>query len=200
MSALNWTHDPKLKSWVVAANEPDTDFPIQNLPFGIFRALGREARAGIAIGDQIFDLEAALAAGLFTHDAQYAVAATAGGSLNGLLELGTEPASVLRDRIAQILSVSADQSDRQKAEKLLVSMSEAEMLRPFDVTDFTDYSCSRHHIGRLSKGRPWPALQYLPIGYNGRRSSVQICGRDVRRPNGQSVYPVGSGDTAQILP
>jgi fumarylacetoacetase len=101
---LNETHDPARRSWIAAANLPDTDFPIQNLPLGVFRE-GGTTRAGVAIGDHIFDLAAALDLGFFAAEAATAARAAARDSLNTLMALGPRSASVLRARLSDLLRI-----------------------------------------------------------------------------------------------
>src|SRR5215831_19036935 len=103
MSAIDETHDPRRESWVTSA-KGHTEFPIQNLPFGIFSPPGGVPRGGVAIGDMIFDLKAALEAGLFTGEAARATEAAAGASLNPLMALGSAPRIALRQRLSALLS------------------------------------------------------------------------------------------------
>jgi fumarylacetoacetase len=187
---LNETHDPSRRSWVPSANQPNTDFPIQNLPLGIFRKDGI-ARGGVAIGDRIFDLAAALDLGLFSGDAANAARAAAGDSLNPLMALGAGLSSALRSRLSDLLRVDGPERTRVEshADRLLISMSSAEMLLPAKIGNFTDFVCSTFHAQRAVR-KPLdsplaPALCYLPVAYHGRASSVRISGEDVRRPRGQ---------------
>jgi len=187
---LNETHDSSRKSWVVSANHPDTDFPIQNLPLGIFRE-GRTARAGVAIGDRIFDLAAALDLGFFTDEAATAARAAAGGSLNALMALGPRPASMLRARLSDLLRIDSAERARVEshADRLLVPMSSVEMLLPAKIGNFTDFVCSTFHaqraVRKLLDSPLAPALCYMPVAYHGRASSVRISGEEIRRPHGQ---------------
>src|SRR5579885_2081644 len=122
MQHLNETHDVNRKSWVASANAPDTDFPIQNLPFGMFSIVGCKPQGGIAIGDQIFDLKAALDAGLFIGRAAEAARFAAGSKLNPLMDAGNNFASALRHRVSDLLSEGGRDSDKARAaaDKLLV--------------------------------------------------------------------------------
>jgi fumarylacetoacetase len=184
MATLNATHDPARKSWVESANAADCDFPIQNLPLGVFRKGGGKAQGGIAIGDQILDLAAALKAGLFSGAAAEAAQAAAGETLNSLMALGNEHASALRARVSDLLR--ADSADKRKVETLLVPMSAVQMVLPAKIGSFTDYLCSVDHTKRMSQtGDMPPAFKSLPIAYHSRASSVRISGEPVRRPNGQ---------------
>jgi fumarylacetoacetase len=194
---LNETHDPNRRSWVLSANRPETDFPIQNLPIGIFRE-GGVTRGGVAIGDCIFDLAAALELGCLSGEAEIAARAATGDTLNLLMALGPRPASVLRARLSDLLRV--DGPERTKAEshanRLLVPTSSAELLLPVRVGNFTDFVCSTFHAQRVAK-KPLdsalaPVLCYMPVAYHGRASSVRISGEEVRRPHGQFKEPDGT--------
>ncbi|MGA0597490.1 fumarylacetoacetase [Enterovirga sp. CN4-39] len=184
---LDATHDPALRSWAASAND-HPDFPIQNLPFGIFSRHGGAPRAGVAIGDEIFDIHAALAEGLFDGEARRAAEAAAGSTLNGFLALGPGPRKALRARLSEILA--AGSADRIKAEPLLSWASECTLHMPARVGDYTDFYAGIHHAMNVGKQfRPdnplLPNYKYVPIGYHGRASSIGVSGGDVRRPNGQ---------------
>ena len=191
MTKLNETHDPTRQSWVPAANQTNTDFPIQNLPHGIFRDAGI-ARGGVAIGDRIFDLAAGLEKGLFSGEAAEAARAASGATLNPLMALGSRPASILRARLSDLLR--ADGPERARVEphaaRLLIPMSVAEMLVPANIINFTDFVCSTFHAQRAVKqplNSPLlPVLCHMPVAYHGRASSVRVSGEAVRRPRGQS--------------
>jgi len=194
---LNETHDPARRSWILTANRPDTDFPIQNLPLGVFRE-GGTTRAGVAIGDRIFDLAAALDLGFFAAEAATAARAAAGDSLNTLMALGPRSASVLRARLSDLLRIDGPERNRVEshADRLLVPMSSAEMLLPGKVGNFTDFVCSTFHAQRAVR-KPLdsplaPVLCYMPVAYHGRASSVRISGEEVRRPHGQFKDPDGT--------
>jgi fumarylacetoacetase len=187
---LNETHDPSRRSWVPSANQPDTDFPIQNLPFGTFREAGI-TRGGVAIGDNIFDLSAALRLGLFSGESEVAARAASGDSLNPLMALGSRAASVLRARVSDLLRIEGPERARTESSvnRLLVPMSSAEMLLPARIGDFTDFVCSTFHAQRVVR-KPLdsplaPALCYMPVAYHGRASSVRVSGEPVRHPHGQ---------------
>jgi fumarylacetoacetase len=171
---LDETHNPALKSWVESANDLTTDFPIQNLPFGVFRRAASEetARIGVAIGDQIFDLAAA---DLIRADA-----------LNELMTLGNSAATELRREVSRRL-----RTDAEPLPALLVPMREAEMFLPAHIGDYTDFYASISHATNVgSMFRPdnplLPNYKWLPIGYHGRASSVVVSGAPIRRPHGQT--------------
>jgi fumarylacetoacetase len=198
----NATHDPARRSWLASANLEGCDFPIQNLPFGCFQSGGGAPRCGVAIGDYIFDLRAGLSAGLFDGDAQTAAEAASGTDLAALLALGNGPASVLRRRLSDLLLDGGEWQSRAEplAADLLVPQSAATMLLPMPVRQFSDMCASTFHIGRHrgvdSNGEPAcpPVFRTLPVGYDGRASSVVVSGSPVRRPNGSWEPRPGSGE------
>jgi fumarylacetoacetase len=195
---LNETHRADLRSWVESANNTDTDFPIQNLPFGVFRRDGEMPRAGVAIGDQIFDLTAALKAGLFQGEAESAARLAAVPPLNSLMAAEPRLHAALRRRLSQLLAANNADSGRLAAmsSSLLVPMADAHLELPCAIGSFTDFLTSIYHTergGRVTRPEsPVPApFRYLPIAYNGRATSVRASGEPVRRPNGQRRTPDG---------
>ncbi|MBS0495569.1 MAG: fumarylacetoacetate hydrolase family protein, partial [Proteobacteria bacterium] len=191
MSTLNETHDPALKSWVESANHEGGDFPIQNLPFGVFRRRGfSEAwRGGVAIGDQILDMRAAHAAGVITTDA---AAAAGEASLNRLMGMGPAAWSALRLALSRALRRGAAQADALRA--CLVPQSEAEYTVPARIGDYADFYTSIHHATNIGRQfRPdnplLPNYKWIPIGYHGRSSSITVSGQDFHRPRGQTMPP-----------
>jgi fumarylacetoacetase len=195
---VNRTHDPKRTSWVESAKGP-TDFPIQNLPFGLFRRRASEdtPRVGVAIGDQILDLTAAQAAAVgFGNKAARAVEACAAPSLNPLMALGREHWTELREAIGAILESDspAYRKNRRLGEQILVPMTEAELFVPAEVGDYSDFYASVHHATNVgSMFRPdnplLPNYKWIPIGYHGRASSIVVSGTPVHRPHGQIKAP-----------
>jgi fumarylacetoacetase len=203
MIALNPTHDPARRSWLASANRTDADFPIQNLPLGMF-SLPREGEAalprpGVAIGDQVVDLRALDAAGLLTGaaaDAVRAVAPTDRG-LNGMLALGNAPASALRAQLSELLRAGGAAGLRQCAAKLLYPQSETRMHLPCCIGDYTDFLTSYPHTERHGRFKGLadpvpPVFHSLPVAYHGRASSIRVAGTPVRRPNGQWKAADGS--------
>jgi fumarylacetoacetase len=186
---LNETHDPRRRSWVESANDPRGDFPIQNLPFGIFRSDACTApRAGVAIGDRVLDLTAAREAGLFRGvAAEPAEAATSTPTLNALMGMPSAAVSALRARISDLLSSDGIDASavRRAAATLLRPMDSVEMCLPAEIGDYTDFSCSYTHMGAMRSGEPAPTFFQFPIGYHGRASSIRPSGSPVRRPVGQ---------------
>jgi len=194
-SGINKTHDPRLKSWVETANQTDADFPIQNLPFGVFQRKGADETAGvgIAIGDQILDLSVCREARLF--DGQAYTAALAGDipSLNSLMGLGREYWSALRERVSELLSdgSSMDGDTRDIVRGALVPMADAAMHMPATVGDYTDFYASIYHAanvgGMFRPDNPLlPNYKHIPIAYHGRASSLCVSGTPVVRPHGQT--------------
>jgi fumarylacetoacetase len=186
---LNTTHDPARRSWVQSANSADTDFPIQNLPFGVFDD-GRGARGGVALGDEIIDVAALVHSGLLTGEAAHAASRA---SLLALFEQPREAVSALRACLSELYRQGAS-GDRTLSKAALVPMASAKILLPAKPTAFTDFCTSADHILRMAAngGRPpQPAWATLPVAYNGRASSVATSGTPVIRPVGQFV-PRGS--------
>ena len=183
------THDPARRSFVETANLARAEFPLQNLPFGIFRrARDKTGRGGVAIGDQIFDLTAAREAGLFSGLAERAAAAAGGPKLNALMALGNRAAAALRSRLCNLLD--ADGPERKKvegmADRLLVPMSQAATELPVAIGNFTDFLTSSFHRERLAPSRVVGAnFKSMPIAYHSRASSVRVGGETIARPHGQ---------------
>jgi len=191
---LNETHDPARVSWIESANVRTADFPIQNLPFGIFRRAGEAFRGGVAIGEYIFDMKAACEAELFTGKAKAAASAASGSELNQLLALGPEHWSALRRRLSELLSTTNEEIQRLPAlrERIVIPMSDAELSIAVRIGSFTDFLCSLDHTIRSRMGAPPPAFHYMPIAYNSRATSVRLSGEVVVRPNGQFKTSDGS--------
>ena len=201
MSGLNETHDPALTSWVETANRPDTDFPLQNLPFGVFRRADKSEpfRGGVAIGDQILDLAAAQKAGVFSGDAAVAAAQCTGPALNPFMAMGREAWSTLRLALSRSLREGSPSQGRLAA--CLVPQAQAEHAVPAQIGDFTDFYASIHHattVGRLFRpDNPLlPNYKWVPIGYHGRGSSIGVSGQAFARPLGQLMPP---GAAAPVL-
>jgi fumarylacetoacetase len=191
MTKLNATHDPARRSWVESANQPGCDFPIQNLPFGVF-SHGGQKRAGVAVGDRIVDLQAALDANLLDGDAAAAVRATAGGQMNGLMALEQRYVSALRAQLSDLLRTDSPKLTQARAAegKILVAMADVKMELPCNIGDYTDFLTSKHHTERHGRFKglkdPLPAaFKSLPVAYHGRASSIRVSGASVVRPNGQ---------------
>jgi len=194
MTQSNETHDPALRSWVASANQVGTDFPIQNLPFAVFRRQGstEEWRGGVAIGDQIVDLVAVTRAGVFTGGAAQAAQAGAQDKLNALMALGQGASSALRLALSRGLRQSSAQQSALQA--CLVPQAEAEYDVPARIGDYTDFYTSVYHATNIGKQfRPdnplLPNYKWVPIGYHGRASSIGVSGQAFSRPKGQLKKP-----------
>jgi fumarylacetoacetase len=183
---LNETHDPARRSFVESANASGTDFPIQNLPFGIFRpAPGQVPRVGVAIGDQIVDVAAAGAA--FDGPAAEAAKACSAATLNQLMSLGPQAWSALRLTLSRALST---QNGDESIVRHLTAMAQAEILLPVAVPNFTDFFASVFHAtnaGRMFRPDSplMPNYKYVPVAYHSRASSVRVSGTAFKRPRGQ---------------
>ena len=193
MIDINETHDPNRRSWFESANAADCDFPIQNLPFGVFRHPMGDPRGGIAIGDCILDVAAA--ADFLTGLSARAASACKAPTLNGLMALGPHAWSTLRRDLSRLLSTQS--SDwRHRIEPLLTPMHEAELLLPVAIPNFTDFYASVFHATNAGRFfRPdnplMPNYKYVPVAYHSRASSIRVSGTPVVRPKGQ----IKPGDT-----
>lgn len=181
---------PLKKSWVTSANSADHPFPLNNLPYGVFSTTDSDPRCGVAIGDMILDLQAAEAAGLVDmgEEALFELP-----FWNEFMEEGPAVWASLRNRLIALLQEGAE--EQKKVEACLVPMADAEMHMPFMVSEYTDFYAGRHHatnVGTMFRGAENalpPNWLHIPIGYNGRASSVVVSGTDVRRPWGQLKGP-----------
>jgi fumarylacetoacetase len=185
VTVLDETHDPTRRSWVQGA-EPGGDFPLQNLPLGIFSESKGRRRPGVAIGDFILDLPAVF--DLLDEDWREDLSQPV---LNAWLARGPAAGAELRRRLSEILG---DERYRDDVEAQLIGLSEVRMHVPCVVGDYTDFYVGIHHaanVGRLFRpDNPLlPNYKYLPIGYHGRASSVRPSGEPVIRPNGQRKAP-----------
>jgi fumarylacetoacetase len=190
---VNETHDPERATWVESAQAP-TDFPIQNLPYGVFRRRGTvdEPRVGVAIGTDILDLLVCLETVGFTGLAEKAAQSCASPTLNRLMSLDRQHWSSLRQQVSALLSHDspAAGANRTLRDRILVPMLEVEMMLPTEIGDYTDFYASVYHATNVgSMFRPdnplLPNYKWVPIGYHGRASSIVPSGTPVRRPSGQ---------------
>jgi len=190
---LNETHEPGGRSWVRPANERDCDFPIQNLPFAVFRRdSGETYRGGVAIGDDVLDLAAAAATGVFKADAATALAAACAPELNSLMQLGPRFNSALR--LALFDGLREGSPLQSALQGCLVRQSSVQYSLPARIGDYTDFYASIHHattVGRLFRpDNPLtPNYKWVPIGYHGRASSIVVSGQAFHRPRGQRLPP-----------
>ncbi|MBK9163038.1 MAG: fumarylacetoacetase [Acidobacteria bacterium] len=189
MYEINETHDPNLKSWVESANDPNTDFPIQNLPFCNFRHKTSEfgSRIGVRIGDQIVDLveyAGANPSSWWSTDLQE-------WKLDDPRRLSAGASAEIRRDLLKGLESGASEDSRNRLENVLLSADEVEYFPTFAIGDYTDFYCSIYHATNVgSMFRPdnplLPNYKYIPIGYHGRASSIVISGTDIKRPRGQN--------------
>lgn len=177
-----------LRSWVDSANSADTPFPLNNLPYGVFSTAGSKAHCGVAIGDQILDVQALEAQGMIATDGVFNEP-----SWNAFMGLGKASWDALRARLTEILAEGS--ADQVKANSLLTAQSDAVLHLPITVAEYTDFYAGRHHatnVGTMFRGAENalpPNWLHIPIGYNGRASSVFVSGTDIRRPWGQLKGP-----------
>ncbi|MBD9676396.1 fumarylacetoacetase [Pseudomonas sp. PDM18] len=184
------------QSWIESANG-HPDFPLQNLPLGVFSPPGDSPRGGVAIGDYIFDLKTACEAGLFHGAAHQAALVASGDSLNAFFAAGPTARRTLRDALIHLLSEGCGEQKRMEAlgAALLKPQAACRMHLPAKVGDYTDFYVGIHHAQNVGKlFRPdnplLPNYKYVPIGYHGRASTIVPSGTEVRRPNGQTL-PAG---------
>jgi fumarylacetoacetase len=183
-------NDPSLKSWVEV--RPGSDFPIQNLPFGIFQTADTQPRVGVAIGDYVLDLKMLAHEGFF-DELHIPESVFTKPYLNELMAYGKEKTSALRNRISALLNVENEdlQDEEDLLPDLLVPMKEAKMLMPVLVRDYTDFYSSKEHatnVGTMFRDPEnalLPNWKHLPVGYHGRASSIIVSGEPIRRPKGQ---------------
>jgi fumarylacetoacetase len=191
MSALDETHDPARRSWVASANG-HPDFPIQNLPFGVFTPPGGgERRGGVAIGDSLLDLSNPYLRALLSGEAAIAAEKAAERKLNNLFALGTGPRRTLRRQLSALL---AEEGGNRALESALHPAAECTLHMPAEIGDYTDFYVGIQHATNVGKlFRPdnplLPNYKWVPIGYHGRASSVRPSGTPIRRPNGQRKRP-----------
>ena len=192
---IDATHDASARSWVAAANG-HPDFPLQNLPLGIFSFRGdARKRGGVAIGDEILDLAAVAKAGLLSGEARRAADAAGDETLNALMTLGAGPRRALRQGLFELLAASSRQRAEIEAKSgLLHRALDCTLHLPARIGDYTDFYAGIHHAHAVGKlFRPdnplLPNYKHVPIAYHGRASSVVASGAAVRRPSGQRKLP-----------
>ena len=198
---MNTTTDPNLKSWIESANAPECDFPIQNLPYGLFSRSGDDTRRiGIAIGDRVLDCHALVELGhLDGHCSPEARCALSSHRLNEFLGLGREEWRAVRERISSLLRSDMPESLKDSADQhdaCLVAQADVTLHLPMEIGDYTDFYASLHHATNVgSMFRPdnplLPNWKNLPVGYHGRSSSVVVSGNPMVRPSGQTVSADG---------
>ena len=191
---LNETHELGLVSWLASANESTTDFPIQNLPIAQFKVKGTEQafRGGIAIGDQIVDLKALADKSLFSGLVQDSLIACSQSELNEFMAMGPEAWSELRLAMSRAFRKGSELESQ--LQDCLVAQDDAEYKLPCVIGDYTDFYTSIYHATAVgSLFRPdnplLPNYKWVPIGYHGRSSSIDVSGQEFHRPCGQTKAP-----------
>ncbi|WP_298920388.1 fumarylacetoacetase [uncultured Roseobacter sp.] len=181
---------PLTKSWIASANDPKCDFPLNNLPYGVFSTDDRDARCGVAIGDQVLDLASLEAAELMTLSDEPVFDLP---FWNDVMELGPDAWQALRERLTALLVEGA--SEQALVSPHLVPLVDVQLHMPLVVSEYTDFYAGRHHatnVGTMFRGAENalpPNWLHIPIGYNGRASTVVVSGTDIRRPMGQTKAP-----------
>ena len=194
---IDETHDPNVQSWVESANDPASEFPIQNLPFGVFTQAGKASQIGVAIGNRVLDIGGLRKERLLADvDVQFGEAASGenssrGAPLNALMMLGLESRRAFRRHLHSLLRDDAPASVREAVSRHLFSRDRVKMLLPANVGDYTDFYASIFHATNVGKlFRPdnplLPNYKYIPIGYHGRASSLVVSATPIRRPWGQT--------------
>jgi len=195
MTGLNPTHNPARQSWVASANQAGTDFPIQNLPYGVFSTRNHKAHIGVAIGAEILDLTLLETEGVLTPAGTARV--FAGGVLNPFMALPAAVWSATRAAISALLDAGTAtlRDDPDLRDRALIPQADAVMHLPIFVRSFTDFYASRDHatnVGAMFRD-PDHALPenwlHMPIAYNGRASTVVVSGTPLHRPLGQLKTP-----------
>ncbi|TXC81438.1 fumarylacetoacetase [Luteibaculum oceani] len=184
-------NDPKRKSWVEIPE--NSDFPIQNLPFGVFKTNFFEPRVGVAIGDKILDLYSLAILG-YLKNQPFELDAYLAPSLNNLMSYGKTAVRELRNHISDLLEVSNDELQSQEIHinQVFFDQKDVEMLMPVEVGDYTDFYSSRDHatnVGTMFRdpnNALLPNWLHIPVGYHGRSSSIVVSGTPVKRPKGQT--------------
>lgn len=188
---LNETHNPSLVSWLESANDQNIGFPVQHLPFAVFRRSGCSEvyRPGVALGDQIIDLGQLALIKPFSGLAAEALNTCMGSTLNALMALGNTHWSAFRLALSRAVRAGSDLE--AEIRQVLIPQDQVEYSLPAHIRDYTDFYISIHHAtagGKISRPDAplLPNFKWLPIGYHGRASSVVISGHEVVRPIGQS--------------
>ena len=192
-SSVDATHDVHASSWVESANHAGADFPIQNLPFGVFCRNGQDQSSiGIAIGDRVLDLRACIERRTLLPADSATIKACRSNSLNDLMALPSDQRAQLRHQLFRLMHTSAKPEVRQAVGESLYPIAAVEMQLPARIGDYTDFYASIFHatnVGSIFRpGAPLlPNYKWIPIGYHGRASSVVVSGAEIRRPRGQTV-------------
>jgi fumarylacetoacetase len=188
------THDGSARSWVTSANDLSNDFPIQNLPFGVFRRRGTSEplRGGVAIGNQVLDLAALARVRRLDGLAADALSASTGGSLNPLLALGYPAWRALRRALFDVLHERSG-ADAESLAACLIAQDDCEHAVPVHIGDYSDYYTSLYHAENIGKmfgiTTAGTNFEWIPVAYHGRVSSIGVSGQAFRRPIGQIKQP-----------
>jgi len=208
---MNITHDPSIESWVESANDAETDFPLQNLPFGVFRRGGSTDKGivGVALGNRIINLTAVDRVAPFQGEAKAGVGSFKEDSLNNFLACGPDCWTAVRRQLFALFRKGQTESEafRQSLEGCLIFMKDAEMLLPVRIGDYTDFYASIFHATNVGTMlRPdnplLPNYKHVPIAYHGRSSSIVVSGTPVKRPSGQTKdddKPIPSFGPSRLL-
>lgn len=194
MNQINHTHDTSLTSWVSSANSGNSEFPIQNLPMAIFRQAGTDQtfRAGVAIGDQILDMAAVANTSVLPADLNDAAKALCESTLNRYMAMGNRTWSAMRSALSAALASGS--AHEAALSDCLIAQADADYALPAQIGDYTDFYTSIHHATNVGKlFRPdnplLPNYEWVPIGYHGRASSIDVSGQNFHRPYGQLKAP-----------
>ena len=193
---------PLLKSWIESANSAETKFPLNNLPYGVFSVGDGDLRCGVAIGDRILDATGLEAAGILRADQDADVLDAP--YWNDFMELGPEVWAAYRDGLQALLGDGASEDLQETCISYSAPMAAATLHMPFKVAEYTDFYAGKHHatnVGTMFRGAENalpPNWLHIPIGYNGRASSVYVSGTEIRRPWGQLKSP--DHDAPAFLP
>lgn len=190
---MNKANDPSLKTWIEV--KKDSDFPIQNIPFGIFSPKGKSPRPGTIIGETVIDLSVLAEEGFFDDFINEEYDAFFASGLNDIIALGKEFTAKLRDKISELFNIDNEviQDDKDLQSKILFKQEDVDMHMPVEVGDYTDFYSSIEHatnVGTMFRDPDnalFPNWRHLPVGYHGRASSIVVSGTDIHRPNGQTL-------------
>lgn len=183
-------NDPSLKSWVEVPE--DSDFPIQNLPFGVFKTEQLSPRVGVAIGNKVLDLKTLFVLG-YLDNLPFSREDFEAHYLNPLMGKGKQATRDLRNRISKLLYEGTEdlKNNTHHVEQVLLNQSEVQMLLPIQVGDYTDFYSSKEHatnVGTMFRDPDnalLPNWLHIPVGYHGRASSIILSGQEIHRPKGQ---------------
>lgn len=183
-------NDPNIKSWVSVSE--NSDFPIQNLPFGVFSPKGETPRVGVAIGDKIVDLKTLFELD-YLNDLPFELTDFDAAVLNPMMLKGKQATRELRNKISELLNIENKelQDNKEDVHQVIVEMTDVDMHLPVYIGDYTDFYSSEQHaynVGCLFRdpnNALLPNWKHMPVGYHGRSSSIIISGEPIHRPKGQ---------------